>query len=47
MPPAAIEGEVRYLQPKLTDFLFLKTGIELENLVNDSSILKIDEDPEY
>jgi len=38
---------VRYLQPKLTDNLFLKTGIELDDLVRNSELLKIEDDADY
>jgi len=47
LPPASLQDEVRYLQPILTDRLFLQTGVELEDLVKDSEKLKLEEDPEY
>jgi hypothetical protein len=32
LPPAAIQNEIRYLPHKLVDNLFLKTGVEQEDL---------------
>ena len=47
MAPMDINDEVPMLQAKLTDNLFLKTGIELEDLIRDSEILKLEDDEEY
>lgn len=47
LPPMAIQEEVPLLQSKLSDFLFLQIGVELDDLVRDSAILKLEEDEEY
>ena len=47
LPPAELQDEVRYVTPKLSDKLWLTTGIELEDLVYSSQQLEIEKDKEY
>ena len=47
MAPAELNDEVRYVQQKLTDSLFLQNGIELDDLQTSTAALKLEEDEEY
>lgn len=47
MSPAELNDEVRYVQQKLTDTLFLQKGIELEDLQMNTTVLKLEDDDEY
>jgi hypothetical protein len=47
MPPAQIENETRFMQPKMTDELFLKTGVEHEELEFHVRALHLDEDQDF
>lgn len=47
LPASTMQDEIKYLQPKLLDKLFLQTGIEQEELTRAVEELKLEEDPEY
>mmetsp|Transcript_39507 Transcript_39507/g.60308 ORF Transcript_39507/g.60308 Transcript_39507/m.60308 type:complete len:127 (-) Transcript_39507:28-408(-) len=47
MPPAAVQDEVRFLQPKLSDLLFLQIGVETEDLEFHTGELNLGEDKEF
>jgi len=42
-----MQDEIKYLQPKLLDKLFLQTGIEQDDLNRAVDELKLEDDPEY
>lgn len=47
MPEAVLQNETQYLQPKLHDQLFNKTGIDYDDLDNNTIQLDLEKDPEY
>ena len=47
LPAADIQSEIRYLQPKMQDKLWLKTGVDQDDLEFHIGALKMEEDEEY
>lgn len=47
LPPAAIQDEIRYLQPKLYDKLFLQVGVEQHELDLNIDKLDMENDEDY
>ena len=47
MPPAAVQDEVRFLQAKLADRLFLKIGVTTGDLQFHVDALKLSDDEEF
>ena len=42
-----MHDEVKFIQDKLTDMLFLRKGIELSDLVDDAAHWELEKDTEY
>jgi hypothetical protein len=47
MNPILLQDEVKYLQHKLSDMLFNNIGVELDDLIQSTDLLKMEEDKEY
>jgi hypothetical protein len=47
LPAQEIQGEIKYLQPKMQDYLWLQTGVDQSELEFNTEKLKLEEDEEY
>ena len=47
LPPADIQSEIKYLQPKMQDKLWIQTGVDQDDLEFHITALKMEEDKEY